>query len=113
MVRPGEEVSLQIKTAPKSFVALMAVDQSVLLLRSNNDLYSSEFGWLLGSYSTQTPHQGGYSYYPGTISGVVTLTNANYFYNRTKPDYLSSKSELFKMIVAKFQQASRKILNTI
>lgn len=69
----------------------MAVDQSVLLLRQNNDLNFHEFNWVLGSYSTNTPYQGGYSEYPGTTSGCVTLTNANYFYNWTRPDYMSSE----------------------
>ncbi|XP_075150113.1 thioester-containing protein 4 isoform X2 [Haematobia irritans] len=87
-VKPGEEVALKIKTAPHSFVALTAVDQSVLLLRSNNDLRHSEFGWTVGSYSTRTPDQGGYSHYPGSSSGCVTLTNGDYFYNWTKPDYM-------------------------
>ncbi|XP_065357347.1 thioester-containing protein 1 allele R1 isoform X2 [Calliphora vicina] len=90
-VKPGEEVALKIQTEPNSFVGLMAVDQSVLLLRSNNDLNPHEFNWVLGSYSTNTPHQGGYSEYPGTTSGCVTLTNADYFYNWTRPDYLSSE----------------------
>uniref|UniRef100_A0A1I8PQI3 TEP1-F n=1 Tax=Stomoxys calcitrans TaxID=35570 RepID=A0A1I8PQI3_STOCA len=87
-VKPGEEVALKIKTAPNSFVALTAVDQSVLLLRSNNDLSHSEFGWTVGSYNTRTPHQGGYSHYPGSAIGCVTLTNGDYFYNWTKPDYM-------------------------
>lgn len=90
-VKPGENVSLKIKTAPNSFVGLTAVDQSVLLLRSNNDLRPHEFDWVLSSYTTTTPHQGGYSDYPGWSSGVVTLTNADYFYNWTKPEYLSSE----------------------
>lgn len=69
----------------------MAVDQSVLLLRSNNDLRDSEFGWTVGSYSTHTPQQGGYSHYPGSTVGCVTLTNADYFYNWTRPEYMSSE----------------------
>lgn len=81
MVKPGEEVSLQIKTAPNSFVALTAVDESVLLLGSSNNFHSSQFIWLLNSYSTQTPRQNAYTSYPGYRSGVVTLTNANYFYH--------------------------------
>ncbi|XP_073825794.1 CD109 antigen-like [Musca autumnalis] len=90
-VKPGQEVALKIKTAPNSFVGLMAVDQSVLLLKSNNDLSASEFSWTIGSYSTSTPDQGGYSYYPGTIAGCITLTNADYFYNWTEPEYLRSE----------------------
>ncbi|XP_037817547.1 murinoglobulin-1 [Lucilia sericata] len=94
-VKPGQEVALKISTEPNSFVGLMAVDQSVLLLRSNNDLNPYEFNWVLGSYSTNTPHQGGYSEYPGTTSGCVTLTNADYFYNWTRPDYMSTADRGF------------------
>ncbi|EDW77751.1 Thioester-containing protein 4 [Drosophila willistoni] len=84
-VKPGADVELEIKTEPKSFVALMAVDQSVLLLGSNNDITKDAFNWRLSRYDTSTPWQGGYSYYPGERSGVVTMTNANFFYNRTAP----------------------------
>ncbi|XP_061388607.1 thioester-containing protein 1 allele R1-like [Musca vetustissima] len=82
-VKPGQEVALKIKTAPNSFVGLMAVDQSVLLLRSNNDIRASEFRWIVGSYVTNTPPQVGYSYYPGSKSGCITLTNGDYVYNWT------------------------------
>uniref|UniRef100_A0A0A1WK50 TEP1-F n=1 Tax=Zeugodacus cucurbitae TaxID=28588 RepID=A0A0A1WK50_ZEUCU len=84
-VKPGEIVPLHIKTAPHSFVGLLAVDQSVLLLAGNNDVSESEFKWRVGSYDTSTPWQGGYSHYPGEYTGVVTLTSADYFYNWTKP----------------------------
>ncbi|XP_026843715.1 alpha-2-macroglobulin-P isoform X1 [Drosophila persimilis] len=84
-VKPGADVELEIKTPPKSFVGLLAVDQSVLLLGGNNDLDKDSFNWRLGGYDTSTPWQGGYSYYPGERSGVVTMTNAYFFYNRTAP----------------------------
>ncbi|XP_043065393.1 alpha-2-macroglobulin [Drosophila ficusphila] len=84
-VKPGAEVELEIKTEPKSFVGLLAVDQSVLLLGNNNDLTKDAFNWRLSRYDTSTPWQGGYSYYPGERSGVVTMTNAYFFYNRTAP----------------------------
>lgn len=84
-VKPGETVPLHIKTAPHSFVGLLAVDQSVLLLAGNNDISENEFRWRVGSYDTSTPWQGGYSHYPGEYTGVVTLTSADYFYNWTKP----------------------------
>ncbi|XP_011212289.2 CD109 antigen [Bactrocera dorsalis] len=86
-VKPGENVPLHIKTAPHSFVGLLAVDQSVLLLAGNNDISESEFRWRVSSYDTSTPWQGGYSHYPGESTGVVTLTSADYFYNWTKPVY--------------------------
>ena len=35
---PGEEVTLKMTAAPSSYVGLLAVDQSVLLLRSGNDI---------------------------------------------------------------------------
>ncbi|XP_052854360.1 LOW QUALITY PROTEIN: alpha-2-macroglobulin [Drosophila gunungcola] len=84
-VKPGADVELEIKTPPKSFVGLLAVDQSVLLLGNNNDLKKDSFNWRLNGYDTSTPWQGGYSYFPGERTGVVTMTNANFFYNRTAP----------------------------
>ncbi|KAH8266701.1 hypothetical protein KR018_011420 [Drosophila ironensis] len=84
-VKPGADVELEIKTPAKSFVGLMAVDQSVLLLGNNNDVTKDSFNWRLNGYDTSTPWQGGYSYYPGERSGVVTMTNAYFFYNRTAP----------------------------
>lgn len=92
-VKPGAEVELEIKTAPKSFVGLLAVDKSVLLLGNGNDLNKDSFGWRLGRFDTSTPWQGGYSYYPGERSGVVTMTNANFFYNRTAPLYYPGKKK--------------------
>lgn len=37
-VKPGSEVEISIKSNPKSHIGLLAIDQSVLLLRSGNDL---------------------------------------------------------------------------
>nr|XP_036668628.1 alpha-2-macroglobulin [Drosophila suzukii] len=84
-VKPGADVELEIKTPAKSFVGLLAVDQSVLLLGNNNDLNKDSFNWRLNGYDTSTPWQGGYSYFPGERTGVVTMTNAYFFYNRTAP----------------------------
>ncbi|XP_037957339.1 pregnancy zone protein [Teleopsis dalmanni] len=88
--KPGDDVALKIKTPANSFVGLLAIDQSVTLLGSNNDITASDFQWRLSNYNTHTPWQGGYSYYPGQSSGVVTLTNAHYEYNWTEPDYTIS-----------------------
>lgn len=76
--KPSEEVTLNIKTDPNSFVGLLGVDQSVLLLQSGNDLDSSQIINDLKSYDTSTPYIRGYGEYPGRSSGLVTLTNANY-----------------------------------
>lgn len=37
-VRPGDSISIDITSKPKSYVALLGVDQSVLVLKKNNDL---------------------------------------------------------------------------
>uniref|UniRef100_A0A0N4Z9Y8 TEP1-F n=1 Tax=Parastrongyloides trichosuri TaxID=131310 RepID=A0A0N4Z9Y8_PARTI len=37
-VEPGEELKFTVKAAPESYVGLLAVDQSVLLLKSGNDI---------------------------------------------------------------------------
>ncbi|XP_041450764.1 CD109 antigen isoform X1 [Drosophila obscura] len=79
--KPGEEVQLRVKTDADSFVGLLGVDQSVLLLKSGNDLSRDEIFNSLSKYQTATPWQRGYGRYPGETSGLVTLTNANYPYN--------------------------------
>ncbi|XP_033172652.1 C3 and PZP-like alpha-2-macroglobulin domain-containing protein 8 [Drosophila mauritiana] len=65
--RPRDEVSLKVKTDPHSFVGLLGVDQSVLLLRSGNDLNRDQILNNLATYSTD----------------LVTLTNANINIYRT------------------------------
>ncbi|XP_017115777.1 CD109 antigen isoform X4 [Drosophila elegans] len=77
---PSEEVKLRVKTDADSFVGLLGVDQSVLLLKSGNDLSRDEIFNSLNKYQTTTPYQRGYGRYPGETSGLVTLTNANYPY---------------------------------
>ncbi|KAH8281351.1 hypothetical protein KR054_000020, partial [Drosophila jambulina] len=84
--KPSEEVKLQVKTDPDSFVGLLGVDQSVLLLKSGNDLSRDDIFNSLNKYKTSTPWQRGYGKYPGETSGLVTLTNAHYPY--TPDEYL-------------------------
>lgn len=36
-LKPGENVSIDVSTSPKSYVGLLGVDQSVLLLKKNDD----------------------------------------------------------------------------
>ncbi|XP_070070751.1 thioester-containing protein 1 allele S1 isoform X1 [Drosophila takahashii] len=79
--KPSEEVKLRVKTDADSFVGLLGVDQSVLLLKSGNDLSQDEIFNSLNKYQTSTPYQRGYGRYPGQTSGLVTLTNANYPYS--------------------------------
>nr|XP_016940111.1 CD109 antigen isoform X3 [Drosophila suzukii] len=79
--KPSEEVKLRVKTDSDSFVGLLGVDQSVLLLKSGNDLSRDEIFNGLNNYQTSTPSQRGYGRYPGQTSGLVTLTNAHYPYS--------------------------------
>ncbi|XP_039481382.1 CD109 antigen isoform X5 [Drosophila santomea] len=82
--KPSEEVELRIQTDADSFVGLLGVDQSVLLLKSGNDLSQDDIFNSLKKYETSTPRIQGYGRYPGQTSGVVTLTNANYPYSSAK-----------------------------
>ncbi|XP_032574216.1 CD109 antigen isoform X3 [Drosophila sechellia] len=93
--KPSEEVKLRIKTDADSFVGLLGVDQSVLLLKSGNDLSQDDIFNSLNKYQTSTPWMNGYGRYPGQTSGLVTLTNANYPYNtaRAIPESLDYQVE--------------------
>ncbi|XP_054743840.1 thioester-containing protein 1 allele R1 isoform X10 [Anastrepha obliqua] len=79
--KPGDDVMLQVNTDPDSFVGLLGVDQSVLLLKSGNDISRDQIFNSLSNYDASTPWMQGYGRYPGRESGVVTMTNANYPYN--------------------------------
>uniref|UniRef100_A0A034VPG0 CD109 antigen n=1 Tax=Bactrocera dorsalis TaxID=27457 RepID=A0A034VPG0_BACDO len=92
--KPGEQVQLHITTDPDSFVGLLGVDQSVLLLKSGNDITQEQIFNTLGDYDASTPWMRGYGRYPGQESGVVTMTNANYPYNdASEYKYLDSTDE--------------------
>ena len=49
-LEPGEPLKLRIKTAPDSFIGLMVIDQSVMLLKSGNDITKDMVFPLLMSY---------------------------------------------------------------
>ena len=42
-VEPGKTVDVLIKAKPNSYVGVLAVDQSVLLLRSGNDITQVQY----------------------------------------------------------------------
>ncbi|XP_037884019.1 CD109 antigen-like [Glossina fuscipes] len=80
--KPGQEVSLNVKADPNSYVGLLGVDQSVLLLKSGNDLHLhailndlkpyknwEENEWLRNTYKV-----------PGKKSGLLVMTNSHYPY---------------------------------
>ena len=46
-VEPGQEVSLDITAAANSFIGILAIDQSVRLLKTGNDITQDQVSCLL------------------------------------------------------------------
>ncbi|XP_037958081.1 CD109 antigen-like isoform X3 [Teleopsis dalmanni] len=84
-VKPGDDVKLDVQTDPDSYVGLLGVDQSVLLLKSGNDIKKDDVFNKIEGIDTSTPWMRGYGRYPGQQTGLVTMTNANYPYNHGYP----------------------------
>ncbi|XP_051859035.1 CD109 antigen isoform X10 [Drosophila albomicans] len=93
--KPSEEVKLKVKTDADSYVGLLGVDQSVLLLKSGNDLSRDDIFNGISNFKTSTPWQRGYGRYPGETSGLVTLTNADYPYDTGYINYPEGALPLF------------------
>ncbi|XP_061393293.1 thioester-containing protein 1 allele R1-like [Musca vetustissima] len=75
----SDEITLQIQTDPKSFVGLLAVDQSVLLMKSGNDFSGKQIYNDLEKMQSVAPDTNGrHGTYPGKDSGFLTITNACY-----------------------------------
>ncbi|XP_067624053.1 CD109 antigen-like [Eurosta solidaginis] len=76
--KPGSYVSIDVETDPQSYVGLLGMDKSVLLLKSGNDFDAEVIFKDLEKIQNKTPQ----SYlstngtYPGENSGLVTMTNA-------------------------------------
>lgn len=51
VAKPGEEIDISISASPNSFVGLLGVDQSVLVLKKGNDIEVSSVFNDLESYS--------------------------------------------------------------
>lgn len=80
-MKPGQNITLNIKGQPNSRVSLVAVDKSVILLRSDNILKKANImNELLYdiSYKKLYPDSKFYEYTPGHFSGLIILTNAKY-----------------------------------
>lgn len=81
-VSPGQNVSIDVITKADSYVGLLGVDQSVLLLKKNDALTKDEAFNELGSYQTQHHPIDDISYsgrYFGTDfvwNNVILFTNA-------------------------------------
>uniref|UniRef100_A0A1A9W1S9 TEP1-F n=1 Tax=Glossina brevipalpis TaxID=37001 RepID=A0A1A9W1S9_9MUSC len=79
--KPGEEISLEVKTDPNSYIGLLGVDQSVLLLKSGNDLDFDAILKDLQSHNTVVNYNWNNKYpNPGQKSGLVVMTNAHFPY---------------------------------
>uniref|UniRef100_T1PK35 TEP1-F n=1 Tax=Musca domestica TaxID=7370 RepID=T1PK35_MUSDO len=75
-VKPGEEVTLELKAQPKSLVGVLAVDLGVYLLDPSYELKKYHILDSLRSDITRIPMLA--LVYPGLLSGVITMTNAHY-----------------------------------
>lgn len=88
-VQPGENVNIDITTKPKSFVGLLGVDQSVLLLKKNNDL-SIEDAWNEREL---------YQYQFHERNSKSNLGHSPYFYNKYCSDFqVHFRSNLYILI---------------
>lgn len=80
--KPGEQLSITVNTKPNSYVGLLGVDQSVLLLKKGNDLEKSAIFEELGKFNEKTRwSRKWYSNYYGSYSdfetsGAAIITNA-------------------------------------
>lgn len=73
---PGASISVEIKTAPNSLIALMAVDENSVLINAKNDLNFEQFFTDLHHIRSQIPKVKGSGRYAGLKPGILTLTNA-------------------------------------
>jgi CD109 antigen len=80
--KPGEQVSITVSTKPNSYVGLLGVDQSVLLLKKGNDIEKSSVFDELDKYNEKTRwNRRWYGNYHNTFtdfetSGAAIITNA-------------------------------------
>lgn len=76
---PGQIVGIDIKSKPKSFIGLLGVDQSVLLLKSGNDLSNEEAFTELEAFTNRTQRR---------IQVPGEKSNQFPFYNNTWDDFM-------------------------
>lgn len=79
--KPGQDLKITINTKPNSYVGLLGVDQSVLLLKSGNDIEKKSVFEELENFNTRNYYHGWYGGYFPTYenfesSGAIMLTNA-------------------------------------
>ncbi|XP_071088381.1 CD109 antigen-like isoform X2 [Haliotis cracherodii] len=114
--QPGDSVNVQVTADPQSLVNLLAVDQSVLLLKSGNDITQSEVISELNSYDTIKSVDGagfggwwGFpTYYGGSDanqifqnSGVAVMTDV-LVYQYVKPYFTTTAIPATTMVWATY-----------
>ncbi|XP_055295249.1 thioester-containing protein 1 allele R1-like isoform X3 [Sitodiplosis mosellana] len=90
--RPGQEVDITVVSKPNSYIGLLGVDQSVLLLRKGNDFDKSQIFNELDEYSRKqsnpSRHYGIDEWEDFASSGAILLTNARPTENHNDYDYV-------------------------
>lgn len=97
-VKPGETINIDITTKPKSYVGLFGVDQSVLLLKKNNDI-SIEDAWNEREL---------YQYQFHDRNAKSNHGHSPYFYNKYWADFQVKNLELFVKNNSTFERQNGK-----
>jgi CD109 antigen len=91
--KPGEELEICVSSKPNSYVGLLGVDQSVLLLKKGNDIDKSTVFEELGKYNEVIKHNYEWSrdydytfYNDFKSSEAVIITNADKQYGKIFAD---------------------------
>lgn len=90
---PGTEYDLKIITSPNSYVGLLAVDQSVLLLRSGNDISVDDVTDDLGRYNTVVNRKRNYLQRYSWSQEISTIENAGMFILSNVKDFIPTPIE--------------------
>jgi CD109 antigen len=90
---PGQEYDLKIVTAPNSYVGLLAVDQSVLLLRSGNDISVNDVTGELGRYNEVQRRRNNYHQQYSWSKEISTIENAGMFILSNVKDFIREPIE--------------------
>lgn len=87
--KPGEDLSITVQTNPNSFVGLLGVDQSVLLLKSGNDIEKSTVTTDMERYNEVSKYNSTWSqdyykmiYSDFESSNTFVVTNAKQEYRK-------------------------------
>ncbi|XP_005182172.1 CD109 antigen [Musca domestica] len=91
IAKPGQEVQLDLRAKPNSYVGLLAVDLSVYL---ENPDFNIDRERIFRELVYDLTFSGVDVIYPGQISGLITLTNANYLYETSIEKYERPRSKI-------------------